>query len=377
MSVYKPKGRDTYYYDFVLKGHRYSGNTGQTDKAKAKRRQEDIRTEIRKELGTGSRPGNARMSWGQASDRFWGEVGRFHKGGGDRHTLRALTWLGERIGRHTLIADIRSTTVADLVARRRGEKVETKEGSPLVRPSTVNRSVTEVLRKVLNRARDVWEEPVAKIPWKSHILDEPAERVRELSLDEEERLFESLRPDYKPIALFALASGVRLSGCLKLRWADVDWGNRKVTIRGKGGRDYTIPMSAEMREILFPLQRHDPEIVFTYFAQRNRDGRQRDDVMPITESGLMSEWRRAREDAGILDYRWHDHRHTRATRLLRVSGNLRLVQKLLGHSRIETTARYAHVNDDDLRQALDNETASRRASTPLPVDQSDETKEAK
>lgn len=46
-------------------------------------------------------------------------------------------------------------------------------------------------------------------------------------------------------------------------------------------------------------------------------------------------------------------RQTFATRLLRQTGNLKLVSRLLGHTQIETTVRYAHVIDSDLRNALD------------------------
>ena len=363
VSVYKPKGRETYYFDFKLKGHRYSGNTEETSRRKAEIHEDRLRAQIRTELGKGSRPGNARLTWGEARDRYWHEVGQFHAGGGDRHTKRALDWLTERIERSTPLIEVKSATVADLVARRRGETVPTKQGAPFVKPATVNRTVTELLRKVINRAREVWEEPVATIKWRTHILEEPVERVRELSEDEEERLFRQIRPDYQPIALFALASGVRLSGCLKLRWPDIDWGNRKITIHGKGGKDYAIPLSKDMRAILWPLQSHHPEIVFTYVAQRSRGNRRRGQILPITESGLMSEWRLALEAAGIENYRWHDHRHTKATRLLRSTGNLRLVQRLLGHTRIETTARYAHVTDDDLLKALDGEKSQRDSHT--------------
>ncbi|MBS7545063.1 tyrosine-type recombinase/integrase [Ancylobacter oerskovii] len=368
MSVYKQKGRDTYYYDFQLKGRRYSGNTGETAKRKAEAHEDRIRTQIRAELGKGQRPSVGKLTWGDAADRFWLEVGQFHAGGGDRHTKRALDWVSERIGRSTLLVSINGSIVADLVARRRGERVETKKDAPLVKPATVNRSVTEIIRKVLYRARDVWEEPIPNIKWSSHVLDEPNERIRELTPEEEEKLFRQLRPDYQPISLFALASGVRLSGCLKMQWPDIDWGNRRVNIKGKGGRDYSIPLSKEMRDILWPLQGKHAESVFTYIAQRTREGRKRGERHPITENGLMSEWRRALSAAGIKDYRWHDHRHTKATRFLRASGNLKLVQRLLGHSRIETTGRYAHVTDDDLRDALDVD-YSQQKSQPGPVEE--------
>lgn len=355
MSVYKPKGRDTYYYDFVVQGQRFSGNTEKTNRREAEGVQESVRKQIRAELDKGRRTPASRMTWAQASDRYWNEVGRFLKGGGERHTLRSLQWLTKHIRGATRIIDIKSSTVADLVARRRGEVVRLDdEGEPvLVKPATVNRTVTEVVRKVIYRARDVWEEPVSPIKWAALLLPEPVERVRELSEDEEARLFMALRPDYQPIALFALASGVRLAGCLKLTWQDIDWGNRKIAIKGKGGKDYSIPLSKEMRAILWPLQGKHPEHVFTYVSQRTKDERRRGQRLPITESGLMSEWRRAREAADLVNYRWHDHRHTKATRLLRSSGNLKLVQRLLGHTRIDTTSRYAHVTDDDLLQALD------------------------
>jgi integrase len=73
-------------------------------------------------------------------------------------------------------------------------------------------------------------------------------------------------------------------------------------------------------------------------------------------------WYRAVKSAGLWDdrrspdrFRFHDLRHTRATRLLRETGNLKIVQKLLGHQSIKTTARYAHAFTDDVRAAMEAE----------------------
>ena len=346
MSVYKPKGRATYVYDFQYRGDRYTGDTRETNKRDAERFEAGIRASTKAQMDATERAGRLPLTWGAARARYWDEVGKHFSPPGDRQCKWSLGWLTIHIGADTQIATITNGKVAELVAKRRGDDVS---------PATVNRSVIEPLRKVLYRARDVWEEPVAKIAWGKHILPEPQERVRELSAKEEARLFEAMREDYRPIMRFALASGVRLSGCVKLTWPDVDWGNRKIAIKGKGGRDYTIPISVEIREILFPLQGAHDTAVFCYVAQRTRDGREAGHWYPITMHGLMTEWRRTIEGAGISDYRWHDHRHTRATRLLRQTGNLKMVQRLLGHTRIETTTRYAHVTDDDLRAALDEE----------------------
>ena len=57
--------------------------------------------------------------------------------------------------------------------------------------------------------------------------------------------------------------------------------------------------------------------------------------------------------AGIKDFRFHDLRHTAATRALRESGNLKVVQQLLGHADIATTARYAHAMTDDVRDVME------------------------
>ncbi|EKS38742.1 tyrosine-type recombinase/integrase [Afipia clevelandensis] len=72
----------------------------------------------------------------------------------------------------------------------------------------------------------------------------------------------------------------------------------------------------------------------------------------MTREGLKTEWRRAKLDAVLLDYRFHDNRHTAATGILRATGNLKAVQKLLRHSDVSTTSKYAHALIDDVRDAM-------------------------
>lgn len=55
----------------------------------------------------------------------------------------------------------------------------------------------------------------------------------------------------------------------------------------------------------------------------------------------------------VSDFRFHDTRHTAATRLVRATGNLKMAQHLLGHSSVTTTTRYAHVTHEDLRAGLE------------------------
>jgi integrase len=63
-------------------------------------------------------------------------------------------------------------------------------------------------------------------------------------------------------------------------------------------------------------------------------------------------WLAALAEAKITDLRWHDLRHTFATRLMMHTGNLKIVQEACGHANITMTARYAHVSQSDLAEAM-------------------------
>lgn len=362
MSVFKRPGADTFSYDFWVDGRRFSGSTGATSKRealKARDREKAAATELMKKLAGRVRPP---MSFEEAASRYWLEVGQHHKGGGDDNTLWSLDWLKSHIGGKRLIIDIDDGVVAKIVAERRGERTKDRKNTPgrPVSNATVNRSVTEPLRKILNRAARVWKEPIADISWRDHMLREPKERVREMKVEEEARLFEALRPDYHPIMRFAILTGVRIGEIVRLRWQDVDWGSRQITIHGKGGKIATVPMAPDVRELLWALRGQHPEHVFTYVVARNRvvtKGEESVTLMkgerrPITREGLKTAFRRILPTAQIENFRFHDNRHTAATRVLRAGGNLKTVQRLLRHENIATTTKYAHVSDEDVMAAM-------------------------
>jgi integrase len=77
---------------------------------------------------------------------------------------------------------------------------------------------------------------------------------------------------------------------------------------------------------------------------------------------VASVWKRLRDRAGVSGFRFHDFRHNLATKLLRDTGNLKLVQKALNHADVKTTVRYAHVLDDEVAEALERVTQSRNKS---------------
>ena len=184
-------------------------------------------------------------------------------------------------------------------------------------------------------------------------MPQPRERVRELRADEEAVLFAALRPDYHPLVRFALLTGCRLSECVGLTWADVDWGGRVIRVNGKGGKRASIPLPSVVRELLWPLQGQHPTAVFTYAAERGGHNVRKGSRQPVTYEGLKTHWQRARASAGLRDYRFHDNRHTAATRVLRASGNLNVVKRLLRHEDIATTVKYAHSQHEDVLAAME------------------------
>lgn len=274
--------------------------------------------------------------------QYWNEVGRFHRNEAD--TLRALEWLQEQIGAGTMLCDISDATIAKAVAKRRGEDVS---------PATVNRTVTVPMRGLMRRARRTWKQAVQDIEWKDHLLKEPQERVREATPDEEAKFMASIRGDYAPALRFALLTGCRRAEIVGLEWKDVDFFNREFRIVGKGDKSRTIPMTKAVFVLFWDLKDHHKTAVFTYLVKRPREGAVKGSREPISMEGFKTEWRRTKGRAGVENYRFHDNRHTAATRLVRATGNLKAAQKMLGHTELATTSRYSHVTMDDLRNAME------------------------
>jgi integrase len=176
--------------------------------------------------------------------------------------------------------------------------------------------------------------------------------------DEGDRLETATRADYAPLFALAQATGMRQSECL-LRWSQVDWGARQIRKTGKGGKPVSVPITPTIREILWPLRGHHPEMVFTYVAVRSHRQWIKGRRYPITLAGLRAHWHRLRKAAGVSGFRFHDFRHDFATKALRETGNLKLVQRMLNHADIRHTLRYAHVLDSEVAEGFERVAKSR------------------
>ena len=361
MSLYRRPRSPYWYFDFIWRGHRFHATTKTANKREAEKVEAAARGRA-KQLVAQIEQTKTSLRLQDIASRYWTEHAQYLAGASNIWTLLGV--LIKYFGKDKLLIEISDDEVTKLVAWRRGHVARSKSSNrTLISLFTVNHT-TEQLRKLFTRAK-LWGVKFQHEPhWSRHLLKTPTERVRELSDDEADKLDAVMRDDYRPFFDFARASGLRLNECL-LKWSEVEGlevGSKsrgQIVKLGKGGKRVTVPITSEIADILRPLRGHHPEMVFTYVCERGEHGRVKGQRYPITYGGVQTYWRRLRKASGVSNFRIHDFRHDMATKLLRETGNLRLVQKALGHASIKTTTRYAHVLDSEVAEAMERVVKSR------------------
>lgn len=335
MSIFKKPKSGIYHYAFNLKRHRYYGSTGVKDKVAAQRIHDDIREKALVSLSIGENQDTTTIH--EACALWYAQRGQFNKN--HKVTKTHLKWIVRDIGKNTRMRDITNRQLQNIIAQWR---VGRKNG-------TVNRHFTELLRAVWR-----YSTPDIKQPnWTLLTLQEPRERVREIMEYEEKLIRQNLRPDMLPVFAFSLETGLRKSEALNLKWTEIDFNANVIIVNGKGGKIAPIPLTNTAKAILGNCKHH-PVYIFTFKSQKASHGRRMGERIPLTATALQKPWWQCLKDSGIEDLVWHDIRHTTATRLLRRTGNLALVQQLLRHSDIATTRKYAHTTIEDLRTAMES-----------------------
>jgi integrase len=148
----------------------------------------------------------------------------------------------------------------------------------------------------------------------------------------------------KPMVIIALNTGMRRGELFNLRWSDIDFGNRLVTVTGRTAK------SLQTRHL--PLNDEAFEAVQLWHAQRKSD----DLVFPgpggSRMSNIKTSWSHLMKKAKVKGFRFHDCRHDFASKLVMAGEDLNTVRELLGHSDIRMTLRYAHLAPHKLAAAV-------------------------
>jgi integrase len=221
---------------------------------------------------------------------------------------------------------------------QRIEQYKAKRKGDGVSEATVNRELA-CLKTMLSKAVD-WdklrENPAGKV---KKFREAPA-RERILDAAEAQRLIEKAGPGLRPVLVLALNTGMRRGEILSLRWRDVDTVKGFILISdSKSGKSRKIPMNGAALEALAGL-RHTGEFVFQNSSTDSH-------VLDV-KTAFHGACRRA----GIKGLRFHDLRHTAASRMVEAGIDLVTVSKILGHASIQMTMRYAHPTPENMRLAV-------------------------
>lgn len=167
---------------------------------------------------------------------------------------------------------------------------------------------------------------------------------RWLTADEESRLLAVSPLWLKEIIIFALNTGMRQNEILTLRWPQVDLGKRTITLfETKNKEVRTIPLTQTLLTMLAAKSKVVSISGYVFTSQAGNKLDARNLLRGITRP----------EKGGVEDVRFHDLRHTFATRLVQAGVELYAVKTLLGHKGIAMTMRYAHHSTDSLRVTVD------------------------
>jgi integrase len=157
---------------------------------------------------------------------------------------------------------------------------------------------------------------------------------------EEERL--ELPSAIVAVRLLAL-TGCRLNEIMKLRWEHVDLSDEVLRLPDSKTGAKMVHLGRAAVDVLRSMERQpfNPHVIAGICA-----GRPLSDLQPF--------WQRLRARAGLKDVRLHDLRHTFASVAVASGQGLPMIGKLLGHSQVQTTARYAHLAGDPVRAAAND-----------------------
>lgn len=219
-----------------------------------------------------------------------------------------------------------------------------------------------LLRAALNYGRKhrywIGDNPISRLGVTLY-KEQPYERSRCLTVEEESRLLNALPAWLHPLILVAAHTGVRKGNLFSLKWPDVDLASGTFTIAlEKSGKKRVVVLNSVAEEALRSIKR-DRKVVSPYVFS-SPQGRS------LRNNFDKRYWRPALIEAKIPDFRFHDLRHTFASRLVAAGVHSLIVQKAGGWSDERMLQRYVHHDPNLIRAAVERlAKAPSRAQEPV------------
>ena len=235
-------------------------------------------------------------------------------------------------------------------------------------PYAANRAVAE-LSRMFNMAESWGMVPEGSNPCRLVVKHKERKRERFLTEGEFRRLGRILSEavavgGVSPRAVAAIRllmlTGCRKNEILNLRWDDVDLTVNELRLADSKTGPRVVPLSPASAKVLADLPRvsGNPWVI---------PGHKPGTYM----KNLDDPWQIIRTRAGLENVRLHDLRHSFASRALALGENLPMIGKLLGHTQIQTTARYAHLERDSVKASAARVAASISADFLPAISRSD------
>ena len=340
MRVYQRGKRGIWWIDITVDGERIKRSAGTTEKRAAEEYAATLARDLWRTRRLGETP---RVTWDHAVVAWLAE--HQHRKSIEE-IKRVLRWLTARLQGRSL-ASITDTTIREIAAERKRQA--TAEGKPTSN-ATVNRHLAQLSAILHYAQRRGWlaaMPPIAMLP-------EPAKRIAWLSKDEARRLLEELPAHLKPIAGFALATGLRETNVRLLTWSQVDTARAVAWVHGdqvKAGKNLHVPLNDAALIVLAGQRGKHPRWVFPVPRWEKKAGPGAEPVQVAdAPTGKVSNhaWRKACIRAGLPTLRFHDLRHTWASWHVQAGTPLAVLQELGGWASQAMVQRYAHLGESHL-----------------------------
>ena len=175
-------------------------------------------------------------------------------------------------------------------------------------------------------------------------------KERILSREEEQSLLEACSTHLKPIVLTALHTGMRKGEILNLKWSQVDFTNMVIKVENtKSGKPRFIPINGYLLEELMRLKKQSGKSNYVFLYP--------DSGKPLKD--VKRSFPGAVRRSGIRELRFHDLRHTFASRLVAKGVDLITIKELLGHHSVRITERYTHSYSEQKKRAVERLTSKK------------------
>lgn len=166
---------------------------------------------------------------------------------------------------------------------------------------------------------------------------------------------DSLEPIARVAVWMLMGTGLRRSALISLEWRNVEVD--RIVVMEKGRREHSVPVHVELRPVIAAWKQRCPSMKWVFPSPLNPDRH-------VSHTWLATRVRDVGEMIGLPGLHPHVMRHTLATLVLDKTGNIRLVQELLGHVDISSTQIYTKVVHNDVADGLNKVPLGRKPSPP-------------